>query len=314
MIFSFTRLKNRKHQKNTNTEDYASVYMPPMISGTQESEPRQALLLDERYSLVLKGVALGDCAGRKWESVSPINCREEVSLRNIYDRPDCTDDTILTCATLGVLLSSGNYSEAYRAYAKEYPEGNYGGRFLVWVHDRVNPHSCGNGSAMRVGPCGCLDSIDQAIAEAQRSAECTHDDPEGIKGAVVTAVCIWMAFRGYSKEEIGRYCTEQYKGSPYAPDCDYKKISGYKEAKGNPALCQMTVPLAVNCFVHSDSFEDCLVKAVRMGWDTDTQAAIAGSIAAAYYRSFSEDSNRVYEKLKELPYIKGICKELSKLS
>lgn len=313
MIFPFTRLKNRKQKIVRDATDHISAYIPPMISKTQESEPRQALPLDERYALVLKGVALGDCAGRKWESVSPINCREEVSLRNIYDRPDCTDDTILTCATLGVLLSSGNYSNAYRTYAKEYPLGNYGGRFLVWVHDGVNPHSCGNGSAMRVGPCGCLDGVDQVIAEAQKSAECTHDDPEGIKGAVVTAVCIWMAFRGYSKEEIGRYCAEQYKDSPYSPAYSYEIISGYKEAKGNPALCQMTVPLAVNCFVHSDSFEDCLVKAVRMGWDTDTQAAIAGSIAAAYYRSFSEDSDRVYNELKELPYVKGVYQKLKRI-
>lgn len=317
MIFSFDKLKELKDKllkKNKETEDLTHAYMPPFISGTQESEPRKAYSLQEKYFFVLKGVALGDCVGRRWEGVSPLNCQEEVSMQNIYNSPDCTDDTILTCATLYAILNSLPYANTYKSYANQYPRSDYGGRFYIWVQDGVNPHSCGNGSAMRVGPCGCLDGIDQAIAEAQKSAMCTHDDPEGIKGAIVTAVCIWMAFRGYTKEEIGEYCAKQYKDSPYSPANSYKTIRGYKEAKGNPALCQVTVPLAVNCFVHSDSFEDCLVKAISMGWDTDTQAAIAGGIAAAYYRDFSEDSNRAYDKLKELPYVKGICQEIEKIS
>ncbi len=56
----------------------------------------------------------------------------------------------------------------------------------------------------------------------------------------------------------------------------------------------------------SDSYEDCILKAIQFGWDTDTQAAIAGSIAGAYYQNFSDISNEIWESLKKNKYIKEI--------
>lgn len=269
----------------------------------------------DKILLVLKGCALGDNAGRIYEAVSPTECREEACLENLYSNGsslDCTDDTILTCATIEALLnpSSPNkgedpYAFRYRKYAKAYPLGNYGGRFIVWANEDISPESCGNGSAMRVSPCGCLEKIEDVVSEAYKSAMCTHGHQEGIKGAIVSAVCVWMAFHEYSKAEIGEYCSSQYPESPYAPTISYKKIYKYPQAKGNPSLCQTTVPMAVNCFVHSNTFEDCILKAIHMGWDTDTQAAIAGFLAMAYYRECSVESENAWEILKKIPYIEN---------
>lgn len=86
-------------------------------------------------------------------------------------------------------------------------------------------------------------------------------------------------------------------------------MTSYEKIKGNPAVCQTTVPMAVSCFVNSNTFEDCIWKAVQFGWDTDTQAAIAGSIAGTYYMMhclFSDDSNNAWKTLKENKYIKEI--------
>lgn len=278
-----------------------------------ESKPFSNLWFKDRVSLALKGCALGDCAGRVYEAVSPLSCREEVSLETLFHNGfclDCTDDTILTCATLEALLDTSKkediYEFSYKKYAQKYPLGNYGGRFISWVNGGVNPESCGNGSAMRISPCGCFEKIEDTVNEAYKSAICTHSHPEGVKGAVVTAACIWMAFHEYSKKEIGEYCSSQYPDSPYAPSISYKEIYKYDRVKGNPALCQVTVPMAINCFVHSDSFEDCILKAIHMGWDTDTQAAIAGSIAMAYYQECSGETEEAWKELKELPYIKNI--------
>lgn len=269
----------------------------------------------DKVLLVLKGCALGDSAGRIYEAVSPTECREEVCLENLYssgESLDCTDDTILTCATIEALLNPNNpnkgedpYAFCYRKYAKAYPLGNYGGRFIVWANEDISPESCGNGSAMRVSPCGCLEKIEDVVNEAYKSAMCTHSHPEGVKGAIVTAVCVWMAFHGYSKTEIGKYCSSQYPESPYTPSIDYKKIYKYHQVKGNPALCQTTVPMAINCFVYSDSFEDCILKAIHMGWDTDTQAAIAGFVAMAYYKKCSDEGEKAWEILKKVPYIEN---------
>ena len=162
---------------------------------------------------------------------------------------------------------------------------------------------------MRVGPCGCLSNVEDVINEAYKSAVCTHSHPEGIKGAIVIAVCIWMAFHDYTKKEIGEYVDKFYPNSPYAPKVSWKKMTSYEKIKGNPAVCQTTVPMAVSCFVNSNTFEDCIWKAVQFGWDTDTQAAIAGSIAGTYYMMhclFSDDSNNAWKTLKENKYIKEI--------
>ena len=278
--------------------------------------PRQdcEMPIKERCEFVLKGCCLGDYAGQPYEANSLVECKD-LEMEDLYKKSrDCTDDTILTCATAKVLWDSLNFGterhfdKAYREYAKEYacPLGGYGARFLAWIYTDVNPNSCGNGSAMRVGPCGCLDKIEDVVKMAHESAICTHSHPEGIKGAVVTATCIWMAFHGYDKKDIGKYVGEIYSDSPYSPNVKWDIMKHYATVQGNPAVCQTTVPMAVSCFVNSESYEDCILKAIQFGWDTDTQAAIAGSIAGAYYQNFSDKSSEKWERLKKNKYIKEI--------
>ena len=122
-----------------------------------------------------------------------------------------TDDSILTLATADWLLNGGDVAHYYSRYGIEnpWPMGGYGGGFQLWIvrSNRQNDfrpyNSCGNGSAMRVGPVGwAFDTKEKVMAKAKESAECTHDHPEGIKGAQATALCIFMARQGASKEEI----------------------------------------------------------------------------------------------------------------
>ena len=47
--------------------------------------------------------------------------------------------------------------------------------------------------------------------------------------------------------------------------------------------CQETVPQAITAFLESTDFEDALRTAVSLGGDSDTLAAITGSIAEAFY-------------------------------
>lgn len=47
--------------------------------------------------------------------------------------------------------------------------------------------------------------------------------------------------------------------------------------------CQETVPQAIEAFLESASFEDAIRIAISLGGDSDTVAAITGSIAEAYY-------------------------------
>ena len=47
--------------------------------------------------------------------------------------------------------------------------------------------------------------------------------------------------------------------------------------------CNITVPQAINCFLLSDSYEDCIRKCLLSQGDVDTIACMAGGIAEAYY-------------------------------
>lgn len=205
--------QNRKYF-NGKTEDL-SAYIPEGADLHNKCE----LSFDQRMYLVLKGVALGDFAGQPYEAASLDYCKN-LSQDLIYKKAkDCTDDTILACATAVAIEERKQYAKLYREYAKRFenPLGGYGGRFTAWVYNNVDPYSCGNGSAMRVGPCGCFDDIRDVIAEAYKSAACTHNHPEGIKGAIVTAVSIWMAFHDYTKEDIAKYADRFYSDNFYSP-------------------------------------------------------------------------------------------------
>src|SRR5437764_262275 len=97
-----------------------------------------------------------------------------------------TDDTVLTVALADSILDGSPYVELLKRYYRAYPRAGYGGSFHQWARsDRPEPYnSWGNGAAMRVSPVGfAFDTLEEVLLEAKKSAEVTHDHPEGIKGA-----------------------------------------------------------------------------------------------------------------------------------
>ena len=118
---------------------------------------------------------------------------------------DFTDDTVLTLAVSDAILSKRPYGEVIHEYAVSYPNRGYGLSFRNWIHmDNTRPYgSFGNGSAMRVSPAGwAFDSLEKTIGEARKTAECTHNHPEGIKGAEAVASAVFLAGMKSSKKEI----------------------------------------------------------------------------------------------------------------
>lgn len=202
------------------------------------------------------------------------------------DEKEFTDDSILTIATADWLLHGGVAGWYYARYAKRYPNpmGAYGTSFVAWARratDNYLPpayNSCGNGSAMRVGPVGwAFDTEEETLTAAKHSAECTHNHPEGIKGAQATALCIFMARNGASKEEI-RSAIETSFGYNLHFDCDDIRLT-YQWG----GTCQESVPQAIVAFLDGTEFEDCIRYAVSIGGDSDTIVCITGSIAEAFY-------------------------------
>ena len=191
-----------------------------------------------------------------------------------------TDDTVLTVATMEALLEGGDYEGAYRRWARRYPRAGYGGTFRKWIWDPgMGPYgSFGNGSAMRVSPVGwaCSDAAG-VLAEAERSAAVTHNHPEGIRGAQAVALAVFLARSGVGREDIRGEIAGRF-------GYDLRRtVEQIRPGYRFDVTCQGSVPEAIIAFLDSEDTEHAIRLAVSLGGDADTQAAIAGSIAEAFY-------------------------------
>lgn len=109
------------------------------------------------------------------------------------------------------------------------------------------------------------------LAEATRSAEVTHNHPEGIKGAQATAAAVFMARSRRSKSDI-RSSLERMFGYDLRRRLDDIQVTyAFDES------CQGTVPPAVIAFLESSDFEDAIRKAISAGF----RAGAFGSSASA---------------------------------
>ena len=120
---------------------------------------------------------------------------------------DCTftDDTVPAVAVADCMLNGHHYVDAFHEYVRAYPNAGYGFNFFRWASsgDRNPYNSWGNGAAMRMSAIGhAFDRLEDVLAEAARSAEVTHNHPEGVKGAQATAAAAFLARPRRSKGEI----------------------------------------------------------------------------------------------------------------
>ncbi len=158
---------------------------------------------------------------------------------------------------------------------------------------------------MRVSPVGwTFQTLKRTLKEAKASAKVSHNHPQGIKGAQATACAVFMARKDNSKKEIKNYIEEKF---------DYNLSESSDKIRPNYSFkvsCQGSVPEAIIAFLDSKDFEDAIRTAVSLGGDADTQGAIAGSIAEAYYEDIPESIKK--ETLKRLD--KDILKVIESFS
>lgn len=164
-------------------------------------------------------------------------------------------------------------------WGRRNPYAGYGASFGKWLRSGHRPYnSWGNGSAMRVSAVGWMfDDIETTRKMAALQSAVSHDHPEGIKGAEAVASAVFMARSGCSKEEI-----REYIAAEFGYDMD-RKVDEIRPEYKFYVSCQESVPEAIIAFLDSTGFEDAVRNAVSLGGDSDTQGAMAGAIAEAYY-------------------------------
>jgi len=205
-----------------------------------------------------------------------------------------TDDTVLTVAVADAILNHSDYGEKLREYFKLFPGRGYGGGFRRWAaHRDSRPYySKGNGSAMRVSPVGfAFDGMEKVLEEAKKSAEVSHNHPEGIKGAQAVASTVFLAKTGSSKTEIKRYVERSFGYDLNEP------LDAIRQYYRFDVTCPGSVPQAIRAFLESNDYEDAIRKAISIGGDSDTIACITGGIAEAYYKKVPDV---IVEKVKKI--------------
>lgn len=237
------------------------------------------------------GAIVGDIVGSRYE----FNNHRSLEFPLFDDDCFATDDSIMSLAVGKAIVEFYKQNLAMddkgqkilfnltvrymRQVGQPYPRCGYGGRFWHWMYC-ANPqpyNSFGNGAAMRVSAVAwAASTLEEALKLAKVVTSVTHDHSEGIKGAQATAAAIFMARQGKRKEEIREYIN----------NCYYKldfTIDGIRPYYRFNETCMDTVPQAIEAFLESNNFENAVRVAISVGGDSDTLAAITGSIAEAFY-------------------------------
>lgn len=269
------------------------------------------------------GAIIGDIAGSCYEVLEILERKNNKRNRSYEERikildeniplfienSSVTDDSILTCAIYDA-IKNGN--KEYEKYLKEYGlreinlgldqygRSRFGKGFVEWLENSKEGSSFGNGAAMRISPVGYLfDTLDEVKEEARKATIPSHNHEESIKAAEAVAVSIFLLRQGLTKEELKEYLKENYYDLNYDLE-DLQRNYTFSSKASN------SVPQALYIFLISNSFEDSIRKAISIGGDTDTIAAIVGSISESYY-GIPDDL-----KQQAKPYLKDYMYDLLK--
>ncbi|MCD8206085.1 MAG: ADP-ribosylglycohydrolase family protein [Clostridia bacterium] len=241
------------------------------------------------------GAIIGDIAGSRFEWN---NYRNKDFL--IFHKDDfMTDDSYMTIAVAKAIKDcngsydnlSGMATRWMQEVGTRYPHCGFGGHFGDWIfEDDPKPYrSYGNGAAMRVSAAGFYGkTLDEVKDISYKVTRVSHDHPEGLKGAEATAVSVYLARTGEDKDHIRDYINENYYKLDFTID-EIRDTYRFNE------ICQDTVPQALEAFLESESFEDCVRLSISLGGDSDTIAAIACAVAEAFYGVPDDMKNHAIE-------------------
>lgn len=245
------------------------------------------------------GALIGDIAGSRFEGVSndyfnsvPYSLlkpedkwysSDNTDYSGLVLRGRFTDDSVLSLAVAEAILLHRETGEPLEALViKQFQEKykaffsrGFGGLFSSWAyHDKPEPYgSYGNGAAMRVSSCAWLaETYEQALDYARIVTNVTHNHSDSLWGAEVVVTAIWLLYETKDKEFVKEVLKKKY-------GLDIENVVN-ADFQIN---CKLAVTLAFKAFYNANSFLETIHKAICFGGDTDTIAAIAGSIAEALY-------------------------------
>lgn len=270
------------------------------------------ITLEHRFVGCLLGLAVGDALGGCFEGhTSGGIVGRYINRRVLLESPPraplyYTDDTQMAIGVAEALLQDHAIVEATlcRAFISNFqPNRGYGrgarvvlgamedGKDYKAVAENHFPGgSYGNGAAMRVAPVGMFfhHDLNQVWQQARLSAVPTHVHPLGIEGAQILATAVALCLR-----------MPQWDRHAFFEQLLSRCVSGVFRAKlemaasvqgesdliplGNGIEAHESVATAIACFTLApNDYWEVISSAIFLGGDTDTIAAMAGSLSGAF--------------------------------
>lgn len=228
------------------------------------------------------GAIIGDIVGSPYE----MKFTDNSGFPLFSEKSRFTDDTVLTCATAQAIMRPSlspyprRFAQQYKQWGLNYPDRGYGSKFKEWVKSPKFPvvNSYADGCMMRCSPIAMFYEERQlALKRALQSIAYTHASPESARGVQSIVDAIWLARHAATKDEIKAHVQEHYGHMLNLT------LSELKAKSSKDIRCNLVAPQALICFLEASNFEMAVRNAVYIGGDTDTNAAIAGALAEAFY-------------------------------
>lgn len=258
------------------------------------------------------GAIIGDLAGSIYEYNQTINCQKLDIDKIIEPNSFISDDTILTIAILDAILNKKDGFIDYKKYLREYiykyreytPHFSpyfktpFSKKMMEWAEKGDQRVSSGNGAMMRISPVGYMFNTEEEVIENAKLATIpSHNDPIAKDCAKNIALIIYYFRQGKTKEWV---FNKLNLNPQYIPFTTFNYT------------CENTIGNCLYALFVSNSFEDAIIKTVNMGGDTDTNAAIVGSMAEALYGINPEIINLAEERILSNNDTKDLLKVLKK--
>ena len=193
----------------------------------------------------------------------------------------------------------------------------------------------GNGALMRISPMALWLAVhpgadmDESMEMVHQVASLTHAHPRSKMACGIYVLILLYVIQGRALKDAVR------TGLNHGIDFYSKKPAYKKEVQKYTRMCMDsfaslpaskiksggyvvdTLEAAVWCIVNTDNYRDCILKAVNLGEDTDTVAAVAGAVAGLAYgydsipKGWIDNSKYKNRSLKGKEWLDNICEKFS---
>lgn len=218
---------------------------------------------------------------------------------------------------VGRICSEAIMDFAEMAYSEEYgfiqPPG-----FNMADCGKREERSNGNGSLMRIHPFVLYAHFNQLpmsdwMELIRNASSLTHAHERSVLGCLIYAFVLFQLLEAPYKDAVAsalRRVEHHLRESSelvhyqrlFAPDFANIPRNGIKSS----GYVVDSLEAAIWCLLTTDSYRDCVLKAVNLGGDTDTIAAIAGGLAGALY-GYDAIPKEWLNTLLRRDYIEQLC-------